>query len=67
MFSRPIFLGDSDDYTQHDILSKVAQALDDGVLETTKGSVFEWSKLPEAHDSQESGKCIGKQVALVKF
>eukprot|EP01127_Copromyxa_protea_P000492 TRINITY_DN10408_c0_g1_i1.p1 TRINITY_DN10408_c0_g1~~TRINITY_DN10408_c0_g1_i1.p1 ORF type:complete len:352 (-),score=81.61 TRINITY_DN10408_c0_g1_i1:50-1069(-) len=66
MFSRPLYLGDSDDYTQNEILNEVSKFLDAGVLQTTKGSTFEWSKLPEAHDSQESGKCIGKQVALVQ-
>lgn len=67
MGSSPIFMGDSDDYAQHEILTKIAEALESGVLTTTRRSNFEWSKLPEAHDQQESGKCIGKQVSLVKF
>jgi len=67
MFSRPIFMGDTEDWAQYDILTKTAALVDEGVLVTTRTTTFDFAKLPDAHVYQESGKSIGKQVATVKF
>jgi len=67
MFSRGLFMENTEDWVQRDILNKVANLVDDGTLVTTRTTTFEWSKLPEAMELQESGKCIGKQVSTVHF
>lgn len=66
MFSRPLWLTEHD-FAQHDILTRIAELADAGVIETTRTLTFDFSELPQAQDRQAAGRLIGKQVATVKF
>jgi len=67
MFTRSMFQTE-DMIAQHQILNKVAQLLDDGILQPTLHTKMEGltaENLKEAHRLLESGKAVGKIV--VKF
>jgi NADPH2:quinone reductase len=66
MFSRPIFMGD-DDYTQADLLNKVAEKMEKKELVSTRRTSFSFLNLPAAINKQEAGGLIGKQTSLVEF
>jgi len=65
MFSRSIHQEEPE--KQGEILNKVAELIDAGVVVHTQNHHFEWHQLPEAHQLQESGKAIGKIGLTVKF
>lgn len=64
MFTRSMF--DTDDITvQRDLLNRVSQMIDAGVLRSTvteRADALNAGTLSEAHKRQESGRVIGKQV-----
>ncbi len=67
MFTRSMFQTE-DMIAQHHILNKIAQLLDEGILEPTLNTLMEGltaENIKEAHWVLESGKAIGKVV--VKF
>lgn len=64
MYTRSMFLTDDID-SQHQILNKIANLMDDGSLKTTLTTNLEGftvDNLKKAHAMQESGKTIGKTV-----
>lgn len=64
MFARPVF-GTVDVQAQHDLLEEVAALVDEGRVRTTmttRLSPIGAATLREAHESQESGRTIGKTV-----
>lgn len=66
MYTRSMFLTDDID-SQHQILNKIANLMDDGSLKTTLTTTLEGftvDNLKKAHEMQESGKTIGKTVIL---
>jgi len=65
MFARPMH--DEEPEKQAWVLNHVGELLDKGVLVHTLNSVFELSKLADAHKLQDSGKAIGKIGLVVKF
>jgi len=66
MFSRPMFMAD-DDYTQADLLDKVAEKMEKKELVSTQKISFSFLNLPAAIKEQDAGKLIGKQTSLVEF
>jgi NADPH:quinone reductase len=67
MFTRSMYQTE-DMIEQHNILNKIAQLLDDGVLQPTLHTTMEGltaENMKEAHRLLESGKTVGKVV--VKF
>ncbi len=64
MFTRPMFQT-PDMAAQHDLLNRVADLIDDGVLVSTvqrRGGSMSVETLRRAHEFQESGTAIGKTV-----
>lgn len=64
MYTRSMFTTEDMD-TQHQILNKIADLLDNGTLKTTLTTTLEGltvENLKKAHEMQESGKTIGKTV-----
>lgn len=64
MFTRPMFKT-ADIMKQHELLNRVAELLDNGILQSTVTNnlgKLNVENLKEAHTQQESGKVIGKNV-----
>lgn len=64
MFARSMFQTDDMD-TQHELLDRVADLLDDGTLQSTvtkRAGPLNIDNLHRAHEFQESGRAIGKTV-----
>jgi len=52
---------------QGEILARVANLIDSGVMHHIQNHHFEWSQIKEAQSFQDSGKAIGKITLTVKF
>jgi NADPH:quinone reductase-like Zn-dependent oxidoreductase len=63
MFTRPRTGVDPE--KQGEILDRVAQLLDDGILRSTLAHVLHWSHAAQAHAMIESGHTMGKIVMTV--
>ena len=64
MFTRSMF--ETDMEAQRDLLNRVSEMLDTGVLISTvteRAETLTAQTLAAAHERQESGRVIGKQVA----
>lgn len=65
MFTRALFRLEME--KQHEILNRFAKWIEEGLIDPRVERTWDWSKLPEAHAFQESGRAIGKTVFVVKF
>jgi len=65
MFAR--INNDEEPERQGEILTRVANLIDAGVMQHIQNHHFEWSQIKEAQMLQESGKAIGKITLTVKF
>jgi len=65
MFARPMHNDEPE--KQGEILNRVGEWIDQGVLVHTQNQHFEWDQLREAQKFQDSGKAIGKITLSVKF
>jgi len=52
---------------QHQILDAFAKYVEAGIIDPRADTKFPWSKMPEAHALQDSGKVVGKIVLEVKW
>eukprot|EP01087_Luapelamoeba_hula_P019134 TRINITY_DN6298_c0_g1_i1.p1 TRINITY_DN6298_c0_g1~~TRINITY_DN6298_c0_g1_i1.p1 ORF type:complete len:367 (+),score=97.59 TRINITY_DN6298_c0_g1_i1:55-1101(+) len=65
MFTRGLF--DIEQEKQGQILNHFAGLIDSGIIKHRAETVFEWSRLPQAQEFQDSGKAKGKIVLAVNF
>lgn len=64
MFTRPVFGAEPE--RQGEILTRVAELLDRGVLVSTRTTTLDWSEIQQAHRQLDSGRTIGKTVLRVR-
>jgi len=65
MFARSGY--DEEPELQHQILARVGQLLDAGILTHLQNHHYEWHQIKEAQEFQDGGKAIGKITLTVKF